>query len=388
MIKTLNLFPKGAVNIPPSKSLTHRALICYALAHGGEVINPSASEDIAATRRCLDALFSGGEALDCGESGSTLRFLLPLAAALGSTALFTGRGRLLDRPMGPFESILGLRRESGGLSTGTVLKSGSFTLPGNISSQFISGLLMALPLIGGGEIIVEGALESASYVELTLDVMRDFGAETERNGCARFTVPPESKYRPAVYTVEGDYSQAAFFLVAAALGRDVECLGLREDSKQGDRVILDILQRCGAKLIPGAGGGLTVRAERLAAFSQDMGDCPDLAPPLCALAAFCEGESRLFNASRLRHKESDRLEAPARQLSRLGADIRASGDEIIINGRESLPGGSADAEGDHRIAMMLATASIGCRGAVAISGAEAVNKSYPGFWEDFERSPL
>jgi 3-phosphoshikimate 1-carboxyvinyltransferase len=337
--------------------------------------------------------------LDCGESGSTLRFLIPVAALLPGGALFTGHGRLMERPLGPYASALGEHGAAiaadaagvGGISVRGGLKAGAFRLPGDVSSQFVSGLLLALPLLGGdSEIAMESPLQSAGYVDLTIDALAGFGVGIERDGYARFFVRGGQRYRPQrACEVEADFSQAAYYLVAGALGCECECAGLPMASKQGDRAIVQILERSGATVERTPNGGLAARAPkgRLLPQTVDASGIPDLVPPLAALFSFCDGQSRIANAGRLRHKESDRLASVASELRALGASISQEGDSLLISGARSLKGGRAKSWGDHRIAMMAAVAAIGCEGAVTLSGGECVAKSYPGFWEDFGRAP-
>jgi 3-phosphoshikimate 1-carboxyvinyltransferase len=406
--------PSGEVCAPASKSVGHRALICAALAGGDRAVsrikNLGASEDIDATRRALAALLDRDGrlaapegAIDCGESGSTLRFLLPLAGLDGRERVFTGRGRLMQRPLDiykeVFESRGGLFRQEGDRVTirGS-LKPGRYELPGNVSSQFVSGLLFALPLLDGdSEIVLTTRLESADYVNLTIDVMETFGVgiETPLDGADEmYRVRGNRRYLPVKYAVEGDWSQAAVFLCAGALGARVSVSGLDPGSMQGDMRILRVLKSMGADVdvrIP----MLRKRDCAVMAFAPhaglnginvDVSDIPDLVPPLAALACFSNGETRFENAGRLRLKESDRATALVSELGKLGADIRADGDDIIIKGRKYLDGGEADAHGDHRIAMAVAVASVRCASPVYLTGAEHVSKSYPAFWADFLRA--
>jgi 3-phosphoshikimate 1-carboxyvinyltransferase len=410
-IKEIRRFPKGTVTPPPSKSLSHRAVICAALAAGeaektgkigeiggSEIENLGRSDDIDATLSAVKILFGkteqgadGVRVIDCGESGSTLRFLLPIAAACGLEAVFTGRGRLLSRPL---EAYAGVFRASGAeyaregdrITLKGSMKSGEYSVPGDVSSQFVSGLLLALPLLeGDSSIRLATPLESSGYVDMTLDVMRHFGVSAEKKG-TRYLVKGGQSYRPSLYRVEADYSQAAFFLAAAALGRDVRVSGLEKRSVQGDRAILEVLKNAGAE-ISWEGGTVTARANSLSAVTVDAREIPDLVPPIAALCCFCRGTSRIRNAGRLRLKESDRLHSLAAELGKLGADVKEGRDFLEITGREGmngLQGGDADACGDHRIAMAIATAAIRCRGPVRLSGWRSVSKSYPDFWRDFE----
>lgn len=426
--KTIARFPSGVVHTPPSKSLSHRAVICAALAEGRSVINHlGSSRDIEVTAGCMAALgarvtredggadssgtkrlivegvrrpVSNGETLDCGESGTTLRFLLPLAALADRETRFTGQGRLMERPMEPFEAAFAahgatLARTDGGLTVRGPLSPGRYELPGDVSSQFVSGLLFALPLLNGdSEIVMTSPLESASYVDLTLSCLRDFGIEIVNESYGRFVVRGGQSYRTGTYQVEGDYSQAAFFLVAGAFGAPVECRGLRPDSLQGDRRILELLQNAGVDVNRTPEGGLIVRSPRhadgrLALRGQrvDVSDIPDLVPPLAAFMSVCEGESEIVNAARLRFKECDRLAAVTQELNALGANIRETQDALTITGVPELAGGEIRAWGDHRIAMMAAVAALCCRNPVTIDDPLCVRKSYPDFWADYERVP-
>ena len=412
----IDFSPSGDIIPPPSKSYGHRALICGALAAaaiGRESVisNAGPSEDIEVTRRALP-LF-GAEAslsddrmivrpvnpdsrriIDCGESGSTLRFLLPLAAAtLEGPIRFTGRGRLLARPLTAYADVFaqsGVRfghKENEVIIEGR-LRGGDYRLPGNVSSQFVSGLLLALPLAEGDSTIeLTTHLESAPYVDMTLEVMKDFGVKAKRMSDSVFSVPGSQNYRPADYQLEADYSQAAFFLAAAALGRPVRCLGLRPDSLQGDRAIVSYLERMGAE-VTWSGDAVTVNCGgQLNAITVDVRETPDLVPVLAALMSLAKGESRIVNAGRLRLKESDRLHSMATELAALGAKVAEEADSLVINGRASLPGGVAvEAHNDHRVAMALAVASLGCERPITIIVADCVNKSYPAFWRDFGKA--
>ncbi|MDR2355581.1 MAG: 3-phosphoshikimate 1-carboxyvinyltransferase [Clostridiales Family XIII bacterium] len=408
--RKIKLFPRGVITPPPSKSLCHRAVICAALARGESVIrNVVLSEDIEATLqgvRCLGAEWrlsdgvlrvrGGGERradlINCVESGSTLRFLIPVAALSGRETIFKGKGRLLIRPMGAYLGAFAgtsvrfshTKRE---IRIRGPLRGGLFRLPGDVSSQFVSGLLFALPLTEkDSEIRLESPLESRQYAEMTMDVMRCFGAEASADRLC-FRVGGGQRYRPSEYTVEADYSQAAYFLGAAALGLDVRCAGLNEESRQGDTAILRILKEMGAT-ITRKDGLVSVRAERLSPVTVDARENPDLIPPVAALCCYCDGTSRIVNAGRLRLKESDRLRALAEELGKLGAHIEESRDTLVIRGARTLRGGTADAHHDHRIAMSVALAAIRCTEEVSLIGWHNVGKSYPNFWDDFERTTL
>ena len=372
---------RGAITPPPSKSQAHRLLIAAALADGESRIEHLAdSQDIQATRRCMAALKAPGEdlpVLDCGESGSTLRFLIPVALALRGGGRFTGRGRLMARPQKPYfdlfdEKGIAYRQEDGVLTVQGRLTPGTFALPGDVSSQFVTGLLYALPLLeGDSRITLTTPLESRGYVDMTLEALERFGIRAECPDGRTLRVPGGQTYRPCRAAVESDYSQAAFYYAANGLGGQVEILGLNPRSAQGDRCIVPYhMQLCG----PG-------EAEL------DVSQCPDLVPPLAAHAALRQGITRIVNAARLRIKESDRLTAVTQVLTALGADVVEGADRLTITGQpEGLAGGvTVDSHNDHRIAMMAAIAATRCAAPVTIIGAECVAKSYPGFWEDYER---
>lgn len=407
-IKIIDKFPAGTVTLPPSKSLSHRAVICASLAAGESVLkNVGSSKDIEATVSCMKKLgakitqqdenmivqdgqtASSDSVLDCCESGSTLRFLIPIAALDGKEHIFTGQGLLMQRPLDVYTDVfnqMGVKLELDGNTVKVCgpLKSGNYSMRGDVSSQFISGLLFALPLVDGDSTIsITTDLESADYVNMTVDVMERFGVQIkwEEN---IFHIKGGQQYKPTEYTVEGDYSQAAFFLAAAALGRPVRCAGLRHSSIQGDGAILDILKKMGAR-VRNTHGLVSVHADRLTAVTIDAREIPDLVPPLAALCCFCDGESKIINAGRLRIKESDRLDAMYTELKNLGAQIEQGEDSLTITGQKTLTGGNTDAHGDHRIAMAVAVAAIRCEHSVALSGWEHVSKSYPAFWEDFEK---
>lgn len=379
----------GTVVAPASKSVLHRLLICAALSDAPTVLtNTTMSGDIEATVACLRALGAGvvigddtiavepiGSVstmpfLDCGESGSTIRFLLPVAAALGG-ASFTGRGRLAGRPLSPLYELLcdnGCELSPQGTFPLTVtgrLHGERFVIDGGVSSQFISGLLMAAPLIGGCEIVVTGAVESRPYIDLTIAAMRQFGIAVAVDG-ATFHIEAGSRYRsPARVEVEGDWSNAAFWLAAKALsGSALDVTGLDPASLQGDRAITRYLHG--------------------QPFEADVAQTPDLVPILAVLAAGANGRSVIGNARRLRLKESDRLQSVGAMITALGGDVQVTEESLIIDGHGRLRGGVVDAYNDHRIVMAAAVATCICDGAVEIRGAEAVNKSYPLFFKEWE----
>ena len=401
----------GTVTPPPSKSLSHRSIICAALAAEGgvsEIQNLVFSDDVSATLGCLESLGAAwektetgvrifaskksGRVFDCGESGSTLRFLLPVAALTPGEKTFTGHGRLMDRPLEPYLPVfekmgISLENRSGSLTLRGQLKSGTYSLPGNVSSQFVSGLLFALPLCkGGSELAIIEPLESRAYVSMTVDVMKKFGVAVENLNFEKFIIPGGQCYNPGQFEIEADFSQAAYFLCAAALGRNVACQQLNQDSLQGDREILSVLAEMGADMEINEDGSIRPRVSgRLKPIVVDAREIPDIIPPIAVLCCFAGGTSQIINAGRLRLKESDRLHALASELSALGADITEDEDSLTIKGSPYLIGGRANAHNDHRIAMSIALAAIKCRGTVELIGSESVQKSFPNFWEIFCR---
>lgn len=407
---------KGTVRVPPSKSIAHRGIICAALSQGVcRISNVEASKDIEATLRCVQALGAAAEfceqekavvfsepgtlaeneerdemlVLDCCESGSTLRFLMPIALLSGRPVKFVGQGRLLQRPQKPYFDLFAKKGIECKATAEAIylrgkLSPGIFRLPGNVSSQFITGLLFALPLLSGdSEIQVTTPMESKGYVDLTLAVLNDFGIAVKNHDYRKFSIPGNQKYAHRDYCVEGDYSQAAFFLVAGALGCNLCCRGLRRESLQGDRTILSILREAGALVEETSDGGIRVRRrDCMHGVTVDAREIPDLVPILAVFCGFLPGESRIINAGRLRMKESDRLAAIAGELKHLGLDITEGTDSLRIVGQEVLFGTTVSSWNDHRIAMALAVAACRCEGAVSITGAgTAVKKSYPDFFE-------
>jgi len=369
----------GTVTPPSSKSQAHRYLIAAALAGEGSVIeNLADSQDIQATRWCMKTMMTSGRRIaefNCMESGSTLRFLIPIALALRGGGRFTGHGRLMERPQQPYFDLFdekGIRYElkNGFLTVEGQLTPGAFRLPGNVSSQFVTGLLYALPLLAGdSRIVLTTDLESRSYVDMTLEALSAFGVTAAWEDSRTLAVPGGQSYIPATVRVEGDWSQAAFWFAAISLGSRLEIEGLQQLSAQGDRVIRDHFVR----LTPP--GDVDI----------DLSGCPDLAPPLAAMAVLRRGDTRLLNAGRLRLKESDRLTSITAALGALGASIEEQPDSLIVHGVETLAGGcTVDCWNDHRIAMMTAIAATRCEKPVALLGAECVAKSYPDFWRDYQ----
>jgi 3-phosphoshikimate 1-carboxyvinyltransferase len=409
----VKIFParlNGAVNAIPSKSQAHRALICAALADKPTRVECNGeSEDILATAACLSALGAGIEresgayvvrplkqetnsgivTLPCGESGSTFRFMLPIVGALGRKVCFIPKGRLPERPLSPlYEELVSHGAELS--PQGSVpfhaagwLKPGRYSLDAGVSSQFISGLLFALPLLDGdSELVLTGNAESFPYVELTVAMLEDFGIKADFSGEV-FSIPGRQTYRSSsIVRIEGDWSNAAFWLGAGAIGSgSITCVGLDLQSRQGDKAILDILAKFGAK-VEMNDSAVTVSGGKLRGIEINAKDIPDLVPILAVIGAAAEGTTVIRNAGRLRTKESDRLVAVSAVLRALGADVSEMEDGLVLHGSAAFSGGEVSSYGDHRIAMSAAIAATVCAELVVIHGAEAVNKSYPGFFDD------
>lgn len=372
---------RGAVTPPASKSMAHRAVLAMALAGGtGTLSNLSDSQDIQATKRCVAALKAPrpeGELpfLDCGESGSTLRFLIPIALAAAGGGVFTGHGRLMERPQQPYFDIFDEKgifygQTDGVLTVRGTLTPGVYRLPGNVSSQFVTGLLYALPLLPGDSTIeITTPLESGGYVDMTLDMLEKFGISVQNKNYAVFHISGNQVYQGRDITVEGDWSQAGFWYSANFLDNQVAIQGLNADSTQGDRVVASLYWKL-AK--PGD-------------TDIDVSGCPDLLPPLAVMAAVRSGTTRFVNAARLRIKESDRLATTAALLNALGGHAEEGPDSLTVRGVPAFSGGTVDGANDHRIVMAAAIAATRSSAPVTILGAEAVRKSYPSFWEDYKQ---
>lgn len=399
----------GSVRIPASKSQAHRLLICAAL--GAQPVTlrcDGVSADIAATARCLRALgaditdegngtfrvapiagqMPAHAGLDCGESGSTLRFLLPVVGALGADVTFHMAGRLPERPLSPLDAVLTahgmtLRRDGALLHVSGRLLPGTYELPGDVSSQYISGLLMALPrLPGKSTLTVTGALESAGYIAMTEDALHLSGIRVQKDGRTYIIPGGQTPHLPAQCRVEGDWSNAAFFLCMGALSpAGVTVTGLAAASAQGDRAVLDVLRRFGAD-VQETQDAVTVRRGALHGITIDAAPIPDLIPVLSVVAALADGETQIVNAARLRLKESDRLESTAAMLRALGAQVLVHDSGLTITGCKTLTGGTVDPWRDHRIAMAAATAASGCTEPVTVRDSACTDKSYPRFWTD------
>ncbi|MGN0707639.1 MAG: 3-phosphoshikimate 1-carboxyvinyltransferase [Faecalibacterium sp.] len=398
----------GRIAAPPSKSMAHRAVLCAALTRGAShITNLEFSKDISATLSAVgqlcarvrtgaaDAVVEGlGKFLpisvpvDCCESGSTLRFLIPLASLTGQPVTFTGRGRLMERPQSVYERIFreqGLRFEQadGSLSIEGALSAGEYTLAGDVSSQFISGLLFALPLLSGDSTLhLIPPVESRSYIEMTRAAQAAFGVKSSWADQTTLHIPGGQEYLPCDHTVEGDYSQAAFPAVLGAVRGGVTLTGLSADTLQGDAVILDILRRCGAQFAP-AGDGLVFESAPLHGVDIDLADCPDLGPVLMVLGTLCQGTTVIRNAERLRIKESDRIAAMESELHKCGAVLWSEGGTITVEGGHPLHAPKAPLCGhnDHRVVMSLSVLALAAGLPLTIEGAEAVEKSWPHFFK-------
>lgn len=388
----------GEVVVPPSKSMAHRAIICAALSKGKSIIdNIDLSDDIIATinaarsmgakieidnrKVAVEGILSSPNnedfIVDCNESGSTLRFFVPITMLFNQKKTFIGKGNLGKRPLNVFYEIFdkqgikySYKKDILDLQVEGKLKPDTFYVRGDISSQFITGLLFALPLLNDdSKIVITSKLESKSYLDLTLSMLDKFGIEIENKDYKEFIIKGNQEYKAMDYTVEGDYSQAAFFLSANYIGNDIDIKGLDENSLQGDKEILkwlEVLKNDENKVI-------------------DATNCPDIIPILTVCAALTKGKTEIINAGRLRIKECDRLTAISTQLNKLGADIIEHEESLTINGVDSLNGGYVDSFKDHRISMSLAIASSRCKDDIIIKDYMCVKKSYPHFYEDFKK---
>lgn len=400
MLNSVKITPKklsGTVSAPPSKSAAHRAILCAALSSGESKISKlSYSDDILATLSAVSVLGAkitttedcveitgickaqelNNIEICCNESGSTLRFIIPIALALGGSFSVSGKGRLMERPLDDYFKIfdkegISYTKKDDTLYLSGKLQGGKYELAGDVSSQYITGLLIGLSMLSvDSEIFITTPLESAPYVEMTIEMMSKFGIQIEKSSDLRhFKIKGNQEYRATDYRVEGDYSQAAFFYVANALGCDIDILNITEKSHQGDKEILNIID--------------TMRksdAER----TIDVSQIPDLVPIITVLATQTTGITHIVGAKRLRIKESDRLSAISTELKKLGAKIEEKEDSLTVFGKTELYGGEVDAHNDHRIAMSLAIASTVSKGEIKLTGYNSVRKSYPDFWEKFE----
>ncbi|MTI47370.1 MAG: 3-phosphoshikimate 1-carboxyvinyltransferase [Firmicutes bacterium] len=410
---------KGEIKAPPSKSITHRAIICGGIADGvSNIDNVVFSEDIIATLNGMksfganditkaythtnirDNLTIKGNGklevientINCSESGSTLRFLIPLGALCDKEITYTGRGKLIERPLEQYYKIFNEQNIEYSNQNNKLplivkgrLNPGDFKLKGDISSQFITGLMLALPLLeGDSRILLTTELESKGYVDLTMDILKRFSIEIENNDYNEFYIKGNQKYQSNSIRVEGDFSQAAFWLVAGLLGKNIKCRDIHKDSLQGDKAILNIIKSMKGN-INIKNDYIQTKESLTKGATVDASQCPDLVPVVAALGAVSRGTTTIINAERLRIKESDRLKAIATELNKLGADIKETKDGLRIEGKDRLNGGEVDSWNDHRIAMALGIISIKCSKEVIINNSDVVKKSYPHFWDDFQK---
>ena len=406
---TLSPGPRhGIVAAPASKSHAHRLLICGGLGKTPVTIDcADISKDIAATAKCLHALCADvttgdgklhivpaakaeKKELFCGESGSTLRFLLPVCGALGKDVVFHREGRLPQRPLAPLDEVLRAHgmtivEQGNDLHCSGRLQCGLFEIPGDVSSQYISGLLFALPLLNGDSTIrITGKIESAAYIAMTEQALRQAGVRFIKNG-NEYTVFGSQQYAlPAEAAVEGDYSNAAFFLCMGALSdKGMRVTNMPHETRQGDRAVVDFLRRFGAEITV-TDGEIFVCGGHLHGCEIDAAPIPDLIPVLSVVAAAAEGETHIINAGRLRLKESDRLATTAEMLRALGGTVTELPSGLVIKGGK-LQGGTVDSHNDHRIAMSAAVASCVCRESVTVQDPACTDKSFPRFWDIFTR---
>ena len=395
----------GELSPPPSKSVLHRYIIASSLAKGiSKIENISFSEDIIATIEAMKKLGANIEQkenyllidgsdtfknlnenieIDCNESGSTLRFLFPLSIVEENKVLFKGRGKLFKRPMTPyFENFEKYKIKHSYINENEILlegklKAGIYAIDGNISSQFITGLLFSLPLLDGeSKIIINGKLESSNYIDISLDCLSKFGIKIINNSYQEFVIEGNQSYRAGNYRTEADYSQAAFFLVANAIGSKIKINDLSENSLQGDKKIIDFISEID-------------KWSSKDTLILDGSETPDIIPILSLKAAVSEKKIEIVNIERLRIKESDRLKATVEELSKLNFDLIEKKDSILINSRENFKVNknekvvSLSAHSDHRIAMMIAIAATCYDGEILLDNLDCVKKSYPNFWEVF-----
>lgn len=400
----------GEITAPPSKAHTHRGLFAGLLSRGvTKIENPLPCADTEATASAISSLGASVEReerawtvqsngspraraneIDCGESGVTLRFTIPIASLTGARIRLSGRESLMRRPVEPLAEAmnqLGVKvfadwdavRVEGGPPKG-----GKVRIRGDVSSQFISGLILAAPMMGEGlQLELTSPLESRSYVSLTIESMKRHGIEVKSNDdTSLFEITSGQRYRPAVHHVPGDYSSAAFTMSAAAItGSNLLIRGLPQENSEPDSVVVEILSKMGVATRY-VTEGVLVEGGRLTGIDVDLRDCPDLGPVIAVLGCYADGETRISGAGRLRYKESDRLDAVTSELRSLGADIEETEDGLIASGPCSLKAGIVHSHGDHRIAMALSVAALGAKDQVVIKGAECVSKSYPNFFHD------
>ena len=405
----------GEVHIPPSKSVAHRKMIGAALA-GCSLEMSEGGKDMLATARCLNDLAPfikkqseykcGCESvpvLNAGESGSTLRFLLPVACALGADVVFDGEGRLKDRPLGGLIDALiahGAHIERMGdsqlpLKVGGKLKAGEFKIDGSVSSQYVTGLLFALPLLDGdSNIVIESELVSKNYVDITLGVLSEFGIVVEVTETGYFVRGNQQYKMPSDLSVEGDWSSAGFMLALGTLAGEARLKGLNKNSLQGDKVVVDLLRSAGADIVE-CSGDFMARQSELHAIDFDAKDCPDAVPIMATVLSFAKGASHISHVDRLRDKESDRLDAVRKMLGAFGIETEYSDDVLTVYGSCGEQGTcgvlrshgehracEVDSFNDHRMAMSAIVCALATDGESIIRGVECIDKSYPSFIDD------
>ncbi len=407
---------KGIINAPSSKSYTHRAIFCSSLAEGkSRIINYLDCEDtreaIVACRAYGISINEVGSDLDIvgtekwkappnpielAGSATVYRFLLAIAGLAEGKTIIKRLGQLKERPNGE-EFIAELKKigVESNLHNGQVeifgkgyLDGGKLNLRSDITSQYISGSLIAFPLARNNtEITVTTEPESGDYIEMTLDVLKNFGVNIDSEGLRHFSIAGGQHYTPREYKIEGDFSSTAFLLAGGAINGDIEVRNLNMDSKQGDKEILNILKRMGANIeIMKNMGSVKVKTSDLKGIEIDAKNIPDLVPVCAVLGSLADGETRIINAGRLRIKESDRLKTITEELRKMGADIKESNGGLIIHGKDSLNGATIDSHDDHRIAMSCTIAALSAKGETIIKNADSVKKSYPAFFEDLRKS--
>lgn len=381
---------KGSVMLPPSKSVAHRALICSYLAGGGTVSPIIDSNDMKATTGILNSLRNGETVLNSIESGSTLRFMIPVAAALGREVTFVGEGSLLSRTIGEYQELLpkhGVDIDCNGFLPARLsgkLRNGNYEVNGNVSSQYITGLLMALAsLEGDSAVVLKTPLQSKPYVDMTVKVLDDYGIKIKETDFG-YLIKGGQSFKKMDYIVEGDWSHSAFFLAAGAIGGDVTVLGLDMNSTQGDKAIIDVLKAFGAD-IEITENGITAKKSELYGTEVDAENIPDLVPVIAVTAAFANGTTVIKNAERLRFKESNRIESVVSNLRLMGADVTETEDGMIINGGKRLHSAELRGYNDHRIVMAFSVAAANVDGETVIDDMESINKSYPSFFEDYKK---
>jgi 3-phosphoshikimate 1-carboxyvinyltransferase len=402
----------GTVTANPSKSAMQRAVAAALLSNGTSIIrNPGLSND------CLAALDVAGKLgavikrnednieitskgvfpsaknkeINCGESGLGIRMFTPIAALSDQAITINGHGSLTTRPMDFFEQVLPqldvkctTREGRLPLNIQGPLKAKDITIDGSLSSQFLTGLLMAYGAVAEDVTITVKDLKSKPYIALTLQLMEQFGVRVKEEEFEKFHFGKRQAYKAGEYTVEGDWSGAAFLLVAAAVAGKAEVHHLNTQSAQSDKAILEALEKAGAGLLPGV-FTVVVHKDKLQAFDFDATDCPDLFPPLVALAANCEGTTKIIGVNRLAHKESDRGKTLQEEFGKMGIAIELHGDEMLVHGGTGIKGAVVKSHNDHRIAMACAVAALTADAPVVIEDAEAINKSYPEFYEHLEK---